>query len=48
MILDLSDEETNALVRLLKATIDDDRYPLSPADHDVEGDPRERPAGAGT
>ena len=30
MILDLSDEETTALLRLLSTTIDDDRYPLSP------------------
>jgi hypothetical protein len=30
MHLDLSDEETAALVRLLSDTIDRDRYPLSP------------------
>ena len=30
MILDLTDEETDALARLLSKTIDDDRYPLSP------------------
>jgi hypothetical protein len=30
MILDLTDEETEALARLLRQTIDDDRYPLSP------------------
>jgi hypothetical protein len=30
MILDLSDEETAALTRLLTNTIDADRYPLSP------------------
>jgi hypothetical protein len=30
MTLDLSDEETAALERLLRTTIDDDRYPLSP------------------
>jgi hypothetical protein len=30
MILDLSDEETTALLRLLSTTIDEDRYPLSP------------------
>jgi hypothetical protein len=30
MTLDLSDEETAALARLLTTTIDDDRYPLSP------------------
>jgi hypothetical protein len=30
MVLDLTDDETAALVRLLKRTIDNDRYPLSP------------------
>jgi hypothetical protein len=30
MILDLTEEETDALARLLSRTIDDDRYPLSP------------------
>jgi hypothetical protein len=30
MILDLTDEETDALARLLRRTIEDDRYPLSP------------------
>jgi hypothetical protein len=30
MILDLTEEETVALARLLSRTIDDDRYPLSP------------------
>jgi hypothetical protein len=30
MILDLTDEETAALARLLIDTIDADRYPLSP------------------
>jgi hypothetical protein len=30
MIPDLTDEETDALARLLRRTIDDDRYPLSP------------------
>jgi hypothetical protein len=30
MILDLSDEETTALARLLGHAIDADRYPLSP------------------
>ena len=29
-MLDLTDEETDALTRLLSRTIDDDRYPLSP------------------
>jgi hypothetical protein len=30
MTLDLTDEETAALARLLRRAIDDDRYPLSP------------------
>jgi hypothetical protein len=30
MTLDLSDLETDALAKLLRRTIDDDRYPLSP------------------
>ena len=30
MNLDLTDDETAALARLLKSTIDADRYPLSP------------------
>jgi hypothetical protein len=30
MTLDLSDPETDALASLLRRTIDDDRYPLSP------------------
>ena len=30
MTLDLSDLETDALARLLRRAIDDDRYPLSP------------------
>lgn len=30
MQLELSEEETAALMRLLTTTIDDDRYPLSP------------------
>jgi hypothetical protein len=30
MVLDLTEEETDALARLLRRTIDDDRYPLSP------------------
>jgi len=29
MTLELTDEETDALARLLSRTIDDDRYPLS-------------------
>jgi hypothetical protein len=32
MTPDLTDEETAALIRLLRDTIDNDRYPLSPAD----------------
>jgi hypothetical protein len=30
MMLDLKQEETGALAKLLSRTIDDDRYPLSP------------------
>jgi len=30
MMLDLTNEQTDALARLLSRTIDDDRYPLSP------------------
>jgi hypothetical protein len=30
MPLDLTEEETDALARLLSRTIDEDRYPLSP------------------
>jgi hypothetical protein len=30
MVLDLTDDETATLVRLLKHTIEDNRYPLSP------------------
>lgn len=30
MTLELTEEETAALTRLLSTTIDDDRYPLSP------------------
>ena len=30
MTLDLSDHEADALANLLRRTIDDDRYPLSP------------------
>ena len=37
MMLDLTNEETDALARLLSRTIDDDRYPLSPAYPDFEG-----------
>jgi hypothetical protein len=31
MLLDLTEEETDALARLLRRIIDDDRYPLSRA-----------------
>ena len=36
-MLDLTDEETDALVRLLSRTIDDDRYPLSPRIQNLKG-----------
>jgi acetyl esterase/lipase len=37
MMLDLTDEETDALARLLSRTIDDDRYPLSPRIQNLKG-----------
>ena len=37
MMLDLTNEETDALARLLSRTIDDDRYPLSPRIQILEG-----------
>jgi hypothetical protein len=37
MMLDLTDEETDALARLLSRTIDDDRYPLSPRVQTLRG-----------
>jgi hypothetical protein len=37
MMLDLTDEETDALARLLSRTIDDDRYPLSPRIQTLKG-----------
>jgi hypothetical protein len=37
MMLDLTDEETDALARLLSRTIDDDRYPLSPRVQTLKG-----------
>ena len=36
-MLDLTDEETAALARLLSRTIDDDRYPLSPRIQNLKG-----------
>jgi hypothetical protein len=36
-MLDLTDEETDALARLLSRTIDDDRYPLSPRVQSLKG-----------
>ena len=47
MNIDLSDEETAALARLLSKTIDDDRYPLSPRIQMLKAI-REDPTGAGT
>jgi hypothetical protein len=43
--LELSDEETDALVRLLHRPIDDDHYPLSPRVQ--ERDPGQAEAGTG-
>jgi hypothetical protein len=37
MMLDLTDEETDALASLLSRTIDDDRYPLSPRIRTLKG-----------
>jgi hypothetical protein len=37
MMLDLTDEETDALARLLSRTIDNDRYPLSPRIQGLKG-----------
>jgi hypothetical protein len=37
MMLDLTDEETDALARLLSRTIDNDRYPLSPRIQNLKG-----------
>jgi hypothetical protein len=36
MMLDLKEEETGALAKLLSRTIDDDRYPLSPRIQNLE------------
>ena len=37
MHLDLSDDETDALTRLLRHAIDDDRYPLSTRIRTLQG-----------
>jgi hypothetical protein len=37
MMLDLTEEETDALAKLLSRTIDDDRYPLSPRIRTLKG-----------
>jgi hypothetical protein len=37
MMLDLTEEETDALAKLLSRTIDDDRYPLSPRIQRLKG-----------
>jgi hypothetical protein len=37
MMLDLTDEETDALASLLSRTIDSDRYPLSPRVQSLKG-----------
>jgi hypothetical protein len=46
MNIDLTDEETAALLRELDGIIASDRYFLSPAGADVEGDQKQDPAGA--
>jgi len=43
MRLDLSDDETTALKRLLRDTIVDDRYPLSPRIRALQADKIEPP-----
>jgi hypothetical protein len=45
MILDLKDEEPAALARLLSATIDGDRFPLSPRIQTLKGISRKDPTG---
>jgi hypothetical protein len=47
MMLDLTEEETDALAPLLRRIIDDDRYPLSPRIQTFEGHPRQAQTGAG-
>jgi hypothetical protein len=37
MMLDLTEEENDALAKLLSRTIDDDRYPLSPRVQTLRG-----------
>jgi hypothetical protein len=37
MMLDLTEEETDVLAKLLSRTIDDDRYPLSPRIQNLKG-----------
>jgi hypothetical protein len=46
MMLDLTDEETDAIARLLSRTIDDDRYPLSPRIQNLKGILAKDPNGA--
>lgn len=43
MTLDLNDDETAVLTRLLTSTIDADRYPLSPRISDLEGSSQKDP-----
>jgi hypothetical protein len=43
MTLDLTEEETDALAKLLRRTIDDDRYPPFTSDTDFEGHFNEAP-----
>jgi hypothetical protein len=38
MMLDLTEEETDALARLLRRTIDEDHFPLSPRIQTLKGD----------
>lgn len=47
MQLDLTEEETAALTRLLTNTLDADRYPAVTAHSDLEGNTRQDPTGTG-
>jgi hypothetical protein len=48
MALDLTEEETEALARLLSRTIDDDHYPLSPRIQTLKAILGKDPPGADT
>ena len=48
MNLELTDEQTAALLKELNAIIDGDRYFMSQRIRNLKGDPRNDPSGAGT